>query len=171
MDDREAVRRCREGDREAFRHLVERYSAVLHGTAYLMTRDAPLTQDLVQDTLLSAWRGIGGFREGEPVKPWLIRIVVNRVLSHQRRRSLTTVPIPDGAEPRSSDRVAEEVEARDAVRRGLAALPEEQRQALMLRYFAELTVAEISDVLGWPEGTVKSRLHRGLTEMRAAIGD
>ena len=170
MDDWEAVLRCQDGDTEAFRHLVERYGSVLHGTAYLMSRDAAVAEELVQDALLSAWRGIGGFRAGEPVKPWLVRIVVNRVIDHQRRRSLPTVPIPDAPELAASDRVADEVEARDTVRRGLAELSDEQRQLMMLRYFSELTVPEISIVLKWPEGTVKSRLHRALDDMRGAIG-
>jgi RNA polymerase sigma-70 factor (ECF subfamily) len=171
MNDRDAVSLCQDGDREAFRHLVERYSGVLHGTAYLMTHDRALTEELVQEALLSAWRGIGGFHDSEPVKPWLVRILVNRVISHQRRRSLPTVPIPDVPEPAAPERVAEEAEARDSVRRGMAALDDQQRQALTLRYYAEVTIPEIGQALGWPEGTVKSRIHRGLETMRAVIGE
>ncbi len=171
VDDQEAVRLCRGGDRNAFRHLVDRYSSVLLGTAYLMTRDRPVAEEIVQDAFLSAWRGLGSFRLGSPVKPWLVRIVVNGALSHQRRSSLPTVPIPDVPEPAAPDRTEDEAANRDAVRRGLAELSAEHRQAVMLRYFAELTVPEMSEVLGWPEGTVKSRLHRALAQLRDVLGE
>jgi RNA polymerase sigma-70 factor (ECF subfamily) len=100
-----------------------------------------------------------------------VRILINRVLEYQRRRSLLTTPIHDAPEPRASDRVADEVEARDAVERGLAQLDEDHQQVLRLRYFAELTVPEISEALGVPEGTVKSRLHRATGQMRQFIGE
>jgi RNA polymerase sigma-70 factor (ECF subfamily) len=171
MEDHVAVSLSRQGDTEAFRVLVERYGPVLQGTAYLMTKDAAIAEELTQDALLSAWRGIGGFIENRPIKPWLVRIVVNRVLEHQRRSKLPTMPIDDAPELQSTDRVADEVEARDAVSRGLALLDEDHRQVLMLRYFAEFTTQEISDVLGCPEGTVKSRLHRATAELRVIIGE
>ncbi len=171
MEEQEAVRLCQDGDRDAFRVLVERYQSVLFGTAFLMTRDQAVTEELVQDALLSAWKGIGGFRGDGPVKPWLVRILVNRVVSHQRRRSLPVVPIAEATEPPAPDRTAQEAEAKDSVRRGLAELSEEQRQVVMLRYFSELTVPEIADVLDMPEGTVKSRLSRSLTELRKVIGE
>lgn len=170
MDDSEIIGLCKQGDADAFRCLVERYGHTLQGTAFLMTHDAALAEELTQDALLSAWQGIGGFLLDRPVKPWLVRIVVNRVLAHQRKHSLATTPIDDAPEPRARDRVADEVEARDAVDRGLAALSDDHRQVLMLRYYTELTVPEIQEVLGLPEGTVKSRLSRAMTEMRSVIG-
>jgi RNA polymerase sigma-70 factor, ECF subfamily len=170
MDEQEAVRRCQDGDRDAFHQLVEQYQNVLMGTAYLMTRDRAVAEELVQDAFLSAWRGIAGFRLGEPVKPWLVRITVNTVISHQRRHSLPTVPIPDVAEPGKEDPAVQRAEDRDAIQRGLTVLASEQRQAVVLRYFADMTVPEVAEALGWPEGTVKSRLHRALEQMREVIG-
>ena len=84
---------------------------------------------------------------------------------------MLTTPLDEAPEARASDRVADEVEARDAVERGLAQLDEDHRQVLRLRYFAELTVPEISEALGWPEGMVKSRLHRATSQMRELIGE
>ena len=161
---------CKQGDAEAFRCLVERYGPTLQGTAFLMTHDGALAEELTQDALLSAWQGIGGFIVDRPVKPWLVRIVVNRVLSHQRRHSLPTTPIDGVPEPRARDRIEDEVEAREEVARGLAALSQDHRQVLMLRYYTELTVPEIQEVLGLPEGTIKSRLSRAMAEMRSVIG-
>lgn len=170
MDEQEAVRRCQDGDRDAFHQLVEQYQNVLMGTAYLMTHDRAVAQELVQDAFLSAWRGIAGFRLGGPIKPWLVRITVNHVISHHRKRSLPTVPILDVAEPGKDDLAVGQADDRDAIRRAMVALTNEQRQAVVLRYFADMTVPEVAEALGWPEGTVKSRLHRALEQMREAIG-
>lgn len=182
MTDDEAVRRCQDGDRDAFRHLVERYGDPLYGTAFLMTGDRALAEEQVQEALLLAWRGIGGFRRGRPVKPWLMRILVNAVLAQRRRRALATVPLEgarhaddeDGGEAPASDEPSqlETIEAREEradVRRALAHLTAEHRQVVVLRYFAELTVPQIARSVHVREGTVKSRLHRALRQLRELL--
>ena len=172
MTDDEAIRRCQDGDREAFRHLVERYKNPLYGTAYLMTGNAAHAEEHVQEALLSAWRGIRTFRRGRPAKPWLMRILVNTVISHQRRRQLTVVPIDESLLPGATPgphAEAEAAENRDAVRAALARLSPEHRQVVVLRYFAELTVPQVARSTGVREGTVKSRLHRALRQMRELL--
>ena len=171
MSDDEAIARCQEGDREAFRHLVDGYKDVLYGTAVLMTGNRAVAEEVVQEALLSAWRGIGGFERGRPAKPWLVRILVNAVLSRQRRRSIPTMPLADldpAGAPLESDRV-DALETRAVVRQALDHLAPEQRQVVVLRYFAELTVPEVSKAIGVREGTVKSRLHRALGRLRVRL--
>ncbi len=169
MNDAEAIRRCQGGEREAFRHLVEGYGGVLYGTAYLMTSDAALAEDHVQEAFISAWRGIRGFKTGRPVKPWLVRILVNKVLSHRRRPSAPAVSLEDAGHLGGAGEPAKEVENVDLVSRALARLTDEHRRVVTLRYFADLSLADISKALGCREGTVKSRLHRGLAQMRHAL--
>ena len=169
MTDDEAIRRCQDGDRDAFRHLVERYKNPLYGTAYLMTGNAAHAEEHVQEAFLSAWRGIHTFRRGRPVKPWLMRILVNTVLSQRRRRTLTTVPIEESLLPGAIPGPQDEIEAnedREALRRALALLSPEHRQVVVLRYFAELTIPQVARSAGVREGTVKSRLHRALHQLR-----
>ena len=175
MTDNEAIMRCQNGDRDAFRFLVERYKDVLFGTAVLMTGNRALAEEQVQEALLSAWRGIRGFRLGRPLKPWLLRILVNSVLSHQRRRVLTTVNL-DGNGPDMPEAIAPDpaeslyaLENRLALRRAIAGLSPDHRQAVVLRYFAGLTVPEVAGTLGVREGTVKSRLHRALAVLRQQL--
>ena len=106
MRDDEAIARCQEGDRDAFRHLVERYKDVLYGTAVLMTGNRAGGEEIVQEALLSAWRGIGDFKRGHPPKPWLVRILVNEVLTRQRKKSIPTIPLSDldyAAAPSTTD--------------------------------------------------------------------
>lgn len=176
MTDDEAVRRCQGGDRDAFRHLVERYRDPLYGTAFLMTGDRGAAEEQVQEALLLAWRGIRGFKRGRPVKPWLMRILVNAVLARRRRRALATVPLdePGGEREVAADEPSqlETIEAREEradVRRALAALTAEHRQVVVLRYFAGLTVPQIARSVRVREGTVKSRLHRALRQLRELL--
>ena len=168
MNDAEAVRLCQDGSLDAFRHLVERYQDVLYGTAYLMTSNGAIAGECVQESFLSAWRGIGGFRSGSPVKPWLVRILVNTVLDLRRRRHLPTDYI-EGAALSGEDDPAKQVSDREAIRQALAVLPEEQRQVVMLKYFTGMTTSETAEALGCAEGTVKSRLHRALQHMRIEL--
>ena len=142
-----------------------------------MTGNRALAEEQVQEALLSAWRGIRGFRLGMPVKPWLLRILVNSVLSQQRRRRHPTVSLdgngPEATEPDLSDPTAtlDALEERLALRRAIASLGPDHRQVVALRYFAELTVPEVARTLGIREGTVKSRLHRALALLRQRLED
>ncbi|MCH8802369.1 MAG: sigma-70 family RNA polymerase sigma factor [Chloroflexi bacterium] len=173
MDEDDAIRGCQNGDREAFRFVVDRYGKVLFGTAYMMTRDRPLSEDLAQEALLLAWTHIGSFEIGTNLKAWLLRILVNRTISEQRKKRVTQVELEEGAAALSAPDVAVEsvimTEERERVRRCLETLPFEQRQAVVLRYYADLTGPEIAATLGWREGTVRSRLHRALAQLRPLL--
>ena len=169
--DDDAIARCQDGDRDAFRHLVDRYKDVMYGTAVLMTGNRSVAEETVQEAFLSAWRGIAGFKRGRPPKPWLMRILVNRVMDGRRRRSVPTVPLAD-MDPAGAPSVPDEAgafENRTVVRQALAHLVPEQQQVVVLRYFAELTVPEVARSIGVKEGTVKSRLHRALGRLREKL--
>ncbi|MCH7844155.1 MAG: RNA polymerase sigma factor [Chloroflexi bacterium] len=181
MNDEEAVLLCQGGDREAFRHLVEGYGDVLYGTAYLMTGNTALAEEHVQDAFLSAWRGIKGFRIGYPVKPWLVRILVNTVTAQRRRRSVPVDPL-NIAEAQSGAgdpaELAESIESGQRVNQAISTLSDEHNTVVTLRFFAGLTVPQVAQALGRREGTIKSRLHRALQHLRReleesgpAIGD
>jgi len=172
MNDEEAIRRCQGGDSEAFRHVVEQYGRVLYGTAYLMTYDAHMAEDMVQEAFVLAWKGIGSFDLDQPLRPWLVRILVNKVLSHRRRRWVGTTQLIEGisvAGDRDPMELAEGKESRDELARAMATLSQEHRQVIILRFFNDLSVPEISTALGCRGGTVKSRLHRALENLRQAM--
>ena len=177
MTDDDAIMRCQNGDRDAFRYLVERYKDVMFGTAVLMTGNRALAEEQVQEALLSAWQGIRGFRLGNPAKPWLLRILVNAVLAQQRRRAVQTVrlagngPEEPGYGSPDPTETLDALENRMALRRAISALSPDHRQAVALRYFAELTVPEVARTLGVREGTVKSRLHRALAILRQQLDE
>ena len=172
MTDSEAVLRCQGGNRDAFRDLVEKYKDLLYGIAYLMTNNRASAEEQVQEAFLSAWQGIKGFRRERPFKPWLVRILVNGILAQRRRRSVATAPLEESASHPEAVGLEDEVEAledRLKVRRALVDLSHEHRQVVVLRYFADMTVPQVAQSLKVREGTVKSRLHRALGQLRTQL--
>lgn len=174
MTDSEAVLRCQGGNREAFRHLVEKYKDILFGVAYFMTGNRALADEHVQEAFLAAWRGIKGFRRDRVFKPWLVRILVNDVLAQRRRRTVPTAPLEETANNPEAVNLEDEVAASEdrlRVRQALAGLNQEHRQVVVLRYFADMTVPQVAQSLKMREGTVKSRLHRALAQLRTQLED
>ena len=144
---------------------MERYKDVLYGTAFLLTGNRAHAEDHVQEALSSAWRGIRGFRKGRPIKPWLLRILVNVVLSYRRRGSGPVRCLLQEPRPAESTNVAQAAAPSEdwrAVREALAGLTPEHRQAVVLRYFAGLTTSQIAQSLNVTESAVRSRLHHAL---------
>ena len=175
MDEEDAIRRCQNGDRDAFRVVAEQYGKVLLGTAYMMTRNRPQAEDLVQEAYILAWVNIASFKLGTNLKAWLLRILVNRTISEQRKKRVTTIGL-DKVEPTlpAPDSVVQSViwdDEKERIGRGLATLPPDQRRAVVLRYYADMTVPEIAKIMGWRQGTVKSRLHRALARLRPLLED
>ena len=174
MTEDEAIQRCQDGEREAFRPLVERYQDVVFGTAYHMTGSPALAEELAQEAFLAAWQGMRGFRQGKPFKPWLMRILVNTVLAERRKRSVQTTPIEGAGVAGDADNPAAMVEAqveRQRLQQAINGLTPEHRQVVVLRYYAELTVPEVARASGVNEGTVKSRLHRAHRALRQRLAD
>lgn len=177
MAEADLVIACQQGDQEAFRRLVECYLPLAYRTAALIVNDGAMAEDVIQEAFILAWRGMDKFK---PVKPhssfraWLLRIVANRALSQKRRKVLPTLAtsseglaVTEGGT--ASHDGLEQWELHHVIRQALGELKENYRAVLVLRYFAELSVPEIATALGWRQGTVKSRLHRALCELRKRI--
>ena len=177
LEEAQAIRRCQAGDKEAFRYVVERYGNLMYGTAYQITRNHARAQELTQDALVLAWRGINSFQGGS-LKAWLVKILTNRGISLSRRRELDAATLDDPESPvtvadESQDPAAAAVLAleRERIRGALSTLPEDQRQVVTLRFFSEFSVSETAAALGVREGTVKSRLSRALDRLREALAE
>jgi RNA polymerase sigma-70 factor (ECF subfamily) len=167
-----------EGDPRAFAELVRRHRDRLWAVALRTMGDREEAADAVQDALLSAHRGAARFRGDSAVTTWLHRIVVNACLDRIRRRQAhPTVPLPDGN--RTDDRPSgvepaapvQDHETALLVREALAALPAEQRAAIVLVDVQGYPVSEAAEILGVAEGTIKSRCARGRARMAIALGD
>ena len=174
-DDATAIARARAGDLDAYEVLVARYSAAAHRTAALLGAGDD-AEDVVQEAFVKAYRALGRFKTEATFRPWLLQIVANETMNlHRsaRRRSGLTLRLAQigDSTPAGDDPAGEAV--RDERRRLLLAavreLPEKDQQVLTCRYFLELSEAETATVLGWPAGSVKSRLSRALVRLRTKL--
>lgn len=172
-DDGALVARCAAGDRAAFDRLVERHGGALLRFAGRQCSSARDAEDALQDGLLAAWRGAGGFRGDAAVRTWLFQVVLHACRRRGRRRSgepdhHTSM---DEAEHLASDvagaeeRVAARQQGR-ALELALEALPAEAREILLLRDVEGLSGAEAAEVLGLGLAAMKSRLHRARLELK-----
>jgi RNA polymerase sigma-70 factor (ECF subfamily) len=176
--DLELLRAHVEGDAQAFGELVRRHRDRLWAVAIRTIGDREEAADAVQDALLSAHRAAARFRGDSAVTTWLHRIVVNACLDRMRRRQAhPTVPLPDGSRsddgPHRGPEPAAPVQDHDTalvVREALAALPIEQRAALVLVDVQGYPVLEAAEILGVAEGTIKSRCARGRARMAISLG-
>lgn len=171
-NDAELARRCLEGDPEAFRPLVERYQKVLYNVAYRMVHDREDARDLAQGALVKAYRKLGSYDPERPFFSWLYRILVNDALSFLEKRK-PEAPLEPEWDAATSGGPHEELEKRErerAVRAALMELSPDSRQVVVLRYFAELSYAEMSEVLAIPEKTVKSRLFTARQRLAGSLG-
>jgi RNA polymerase sigma-70 factor (ECF subfamily) len=159
--------RLADGDPRAPRDLVERHYAELYRYAFSVLRDERAAEDAVQDAFERALAALGRYPEGRlramRLRPWLYRITLNVTRNRLRRRSEVTVEEVAAVGGAGSDEAREDVMD---VLAALGRLPERQRVAVTLRYLQDLPYREISGVTGWPEGTVKTLVRRGLEGLR-----
>jgi RNA polymerase sigma-70 factor (sigma-E family) len=163
-------------DRADFERYVEQRSTRLLRTAYLLCRDWGTAEDLLQTALAKAW--LAWRRVGDNPDPYVYRILANTHASWWRRRWRGEIPTPAVPDRAGDDDPSLLLGAREAVRQALAALPVKQRAVVVLRYFADLSDAEIADILGCSAATVRSQASRALAKLRidpaaraAALGE
>ncbi|MFL6138960.1 MAG: RNA polymerase sigma factor SigM [Frankiaceae bacterium] len=171
--DVELLRGHLDGDPDAFGVLVRRHQDRLWAVAVRTLGDRDEAADAVQDALISALRAAGSFRGEAAVSTWLHRIVVNACLDRARRRQARpTVPLPpDDRAPAAPGDDLGRAELAIDIERALAALPLEQRAALVLVDVQRFPVEEAAALLDVPVGTVKSRCSRGRAKLARLLGD
>jgi RNA polymerase sigma factor (sigma-70 family) len=170
----ELVARARGGEVTAYEELVRRYQGIAHRTAHLITREAAEAEDAAQAGFVKAYRALGRFDPGRPFRPWLLRIVANE--ARNRRRSAARRVALELAVAREPERVEPSPEAEAVARERRAALlgavnglRDADREVIALRYFLDLSEAEMAEVLEVAAGTVKSRLSRAIGRLREAL--
>lgn len=157
------------GDHDAFAALVSGASNRLYALACLILRDPDRAEDATQEAFVRAWREIPRLRDADRFDAWLRRLVVNACYDEARRvRRRAEVSLVSLSDRSSVDTELATVES-DRVERAFRQLPLDQRTALALQHYFELSHTEIAETLGVPLGTVKSRLRYGVAAMRAAL--
>ncbi len=170
MNDGALLALCREGDSSAFGELVGRHRTHAWAVCLQITGNRHDAEDALQDTLTSAWQNLHRFRGDAKFSTWLHRIAANASLSLIRRRKEVLDYAPEGIElPDLSSPTADRVADVDAVRSALAQLPEDFREAIVLREFADLSYSEIAAHQRVGIQTVKSRISRGRAQLVALL--
>lgn len=184
--DKDLVRRTLAGDAQALATLHRRYYARIYRLALFRCRSTADAEDIAAETFVRAIDHLPGYRfQGESLLPWLSRIATNLATDQQRRRS--TAPMlsydqktaddiralletleSDAPDPHS---LAERQETRELLRAAIAKLPNEQADAILMRFGGDLPLVEIAAALGRSEGAIKSLIHRGLVNLRKSLAN
>ena len=176
-DDATAVRRARDGDLDAYEVLVARHTALAHRTAVLLGAGDD-ADDVIQTAFVKAYQALHRFNDAAPFRPWLLRIVANETHNLTRgrgrrdrailRAAVLAETAPEVSEP--PDLVVA-AERRKTLLAAVRELPEKERLVVTCRYLLDLSEAETAATLGWPRGSVKSRLSRALRRLKAELGE
>jgi RNA polymerase sigma-70 factor, ECF subfamily len=167
------IERIQKGDRQAFAALFEQYKNLVFRTAYLMLDSREEAEDALQEIFIQLSRTIGSY---DPAKAafttWLHRITVNYCLNQRRRKSFFFSPLhllPErliaSREPSVEDQVLEDA----ALRRALDRLSDKLRVVVVLRFYLDLSYAEMAETLQLPIGTVQSRLNQALKKLKLEL--
>ena len=164
------VERARRGDHDAFAALAAAAIFRLDAAARLILHDPDQAKDAVQETLVRAWRDLPSLRSPDRFDAWLHRLLVRACIDEARRlrRHRFDVYLTPIEYPISGDETAAMAD-RDQLERGFARLEPEARALIVLHHYLDLPLPEVAIALGIPLGTAKSRLHRALQSMRAAL--
>jgi RNA polymerase sigma-70 factor (ECF subfamily) len=176
--DEELVEACQAGEASAFDVLVGRWEDRIRGAAYRFLGSEDEARDVAQEAFLKAYRGLAGFKQEARFSSWLYQIATNLCRDRLRRRktrpqvSLEALeeagPVIVELRPGAHERLLQH-DLAQAVRRAIHALPEEQREVVILKEYQELTFLEIAQTLDVPISTVKTRLYRGLVQLRLRL--
>ena len=172
--DEQLVRAYQAGDEAAFAEFVTRHQDRVYRMAMIWLRDGSLAADVLQETLVRSYTGLGRFRFRANPATWLLRVCRN-VCHEENRRSVRTTPLPEDFE---GDAVTPDLDgeregsaASSNLWRAVKALPERQREVVTLRMLEELSVAQTATVMGCRPGTVKAHLNKALQSLRKEMQD
>jgi RNA polymerase sigma-70 factor (ECF subfamily) len=181
-EDLELARRCGSGDDDAQREFVDRFGALVYSVCGRSGLVDPDREDVAQQIMLDACRALPRYRGTSRLSTWIYTLAVRRVADHfrspQRRERPSGAPGDDtfpavrsGPAPETPDEQAVKRNVAQRVTRAVARLPEQEREVVLAYYLGDMTVSEISRALKIPEGTVKTRLHRGRRALRTELGN
>lgn len=184
LTDSELVARAAAGDGVAFEVLMRRHNQLVFRTIRSMIPNDADAEDAAQEAWLSAWRALGKFRSESRFSTWLVRIAANEALGRLRRKNPETVPLEEelsditteaqsyssqDSSSTDAEQAMVQLELRKRLERDIDALPEAFRAVFMLRAVEEMSVEEVSSVLGIPAATVRSRFFRARGLLRERL--
>ncbi len=176
VDDRALIDAVLAGDRDLFALLVERETPAVYRACLRILGQRPDAEDVTQECFITAFRSMRSYRGEGSLRAWLLRIAT-RLSFRRLAQRRPSEPLDDALHDRAGSPALEPARAviaaeeRTIVRDAVAALPEHHRDVVALRFFADLSLAEIADVTGRPVNTVKTHLRRGLERLEPILGE
>lgn len=171
-DDQQLIAQVVKGDESAFLTLYDRYASRVYAVTLRVLGDTMLAEEVTQDSFLKLWSRARQFDPGQgELAPWLLtiahRTALDRLRLENRRLPASNAQDPEETWPILPDKATLNSEARwRSLYFAVQSLPEEQRQVIDLAYYKGLSQSEIADVLGWPLGTVKTRVRAAMQALR-----
>ena len=174
LTDEQLMARAKAGNDAAFEELYHRYARRLKGFFFLqLGGDEELAADATHDVFLRAYEARNRYQEGKSVSTWLFTIAYNICRNHYRSNAYETqLSATLDAEPISEEQIEIQLDAAaldDALAQVLSELPPPLHQLFSLHYQEELTIPQVAEIVGIPEGTVKSRLHKTMNIIRKKL--
>jgi RNA polymerase sigma-70 factor, ECF subfamily len=166
---RDLVEAAQHGDHEAFELLASAAGVRLLTIARLVLRDVPRAEDAVQEALVRAWLGLPDLKDPERWDAWLHRLIVRACADQGRHRLRQAREVRMAWTEAVAADHARAIADHDQLDRGFRQLKQDQRAAVVLRFYLGLTVPEVAEALGLPVGTAKSRIHYAVEALRAAL--
>jgi RNA polymerase sigma-70 factor (ECF subfamily) len=170
LTEKEIIERCVKGQREMYSLLIEKYQEMVFTVAYRVLGDESAAKDAAQESFLSAYLSLGHFKGNSRFSSWLVSIALNKCRDMLRRRK-EAVPLPDMADTLRSGgegplEQLETKQTRDMLQAALNMLPNDYREAVVLKHVQGLDYHEMSELCGVSEGALKVRVHRGREMLR-----
>jgi RNA polymerase sigma-70 factor (ECF subfamily) len=181
MDEKQAIQQLKNGDISGLEFLVSCYQVKAVRTAYLITRDMGLAEDVVQDSFIQAYRSIGGFDSTRPFEPWFLRSVVNAAVKTMQRSArqveagdeveaeILFADLAQNVNPVESK--VEEIEVQNQIWEAMQKLSPRQRAVVVQRYFLEMSEKEMAQEAGSAAGTVKWMLNAARQRLRGLLAE
>jgi len=168
--DRDLVLRARAGSADAVTELVRRHWVLCHKIAFLVCGDTAGAEDIAQEAMLSAIRGLDGFDESRPLEPWLHRITMNKARDWLRRRARhPELTLADAYEGGGSEEPDLPEYAASELLGAIRELRPGYRVVVVARYVLDYTSGEIAELVDIPATTVRTQLRRALAELRMLL--
>ena len=168
--DADLIGRAQRGDEEAFASLAVASGDRLHAVAHRILRDTDLAEDATQQALLTIWRDLPQLRDLSRFEAWSYRLLVRACYAEGRkiRRWAPNLWLLPAQVPMTDERLSSIVD-RDQLERGFRRLSIDHRAVVVLRHYLDLPIDRVAEILGIPDGTVRSRLHHAMRGLRAAL--
>ncbi len=168
LSEREILESVQKGDKEAYGLIVKRYMHAAYYIALGFVHNQQDALDVSQDAFIKAFRKIKMFDTHMPFFPWFYRLMKNLCIDHlKHKRRMSEVPLED---TKVFDKARDDREMKEALWKGIRELPFDQREVIILRYFRQMSYAEIAELIGRPIGTVMSSLYYAKKKLKGILG-